>query len=221
MPNPSWGSLVHEHIFLIFLLPFSVRFPIMLSNVLQGGRWTSAQVLEPSWRVYPFINICSWHGNTTLSNEKERLFIPPNFKHLGFISPSFLYSEVGKSYQGPDLVFLKHFVDDDLCLPINQGGKIARSTDAPYQLGWLLWIMCKSLSLLSHKSTLTQVVVSHFSMCLSSYRLYPTRDKYVRLFNSESPAGSIDMQFHKEPLGWPEAMDNEATGTFANRAPVW
>lgn len=94
----------------------------MISNVLQGGGWTSAQALEPSWHVYPFINICSWHGKTTLSNEEERLFVPPNFKHLSFISPTFLCSQVGKPYQVPDLVFLNHFVDDDLCLSINQGG---------------------------------------------------------------------------------------------------
>lgn len=162
--------------------------------MLQGGGWTSAQALEPSWHVYPFINICSWHGKTTLSNEEERLFVPPNFKHLSFISPTFLYSQVGKPYQVPGLVFSNHFLDYDLCLFINQGGQIERSTDAPCQLGWMLWIMRMSSSSLSHKSALTQVAVSHLSMCLSSYLLYPTRDKYVRLFNSESPTGSVDMQ---------------------------
>lgn len=89
---PSWGSLVYGHIFLVLLLPFSAGFPIMLSNMLQGGRWSSAQALQPSWYVFCFINARSWHGNTTVSNEEERLLMPPNFKHLSFISPSFLYS---------------------------------------------------------------------------------------------------------------------------------
>ena len=128
-----------------------------------------------------------------LTNEEERLFIPPNFKHLSFISPTFLYSQVGESHQVPDRAFLNHFVDDDLCLSINQGGKTGRSTDAPCQLGWVWWIMCKSLSSLSHKLAHTQVAVSHWSMC-PSYLLYPTRDKYVRVFDSASPAGSVDMQ---------------------------
>lgn len=44
-------------------------------------------------------------------------------------------------------------------------------------------------------------------MYLSSYLLYQSRDKYG---NSESPAGSIDIQFYKEPLGWHEGMRPQA-----------
>lgn len=79
--------MVHEHIFLILLLPFSIGFLIMLSNVLQGGVWTSAQVLE---HIYCFINTGSWHANTTLSNKEERLSTPLNFKHGSLISPAYL-----------------------------------------------------------------------------------------------------------------------------------
>lgn len=61
------------------------------------------------------------------------------------------------------------------------------------KLGWVLWIMRKSLSLLSHRSVLTQVVVSHMGMCLS-YLLYAVRDIYFSLLNSEGPAGSIGTQ---------------------------
>lgn len=35
----------------------------------------------------------------------RRLFMVPNFKHLSFISPVFLYSQVDESYQIPDLMF--------------------------------------------------------------------------------------------------------------------
>lgn len=89
-------------------------------------------------------------------------------------------------------MFLNYFVDNDLCLSISQGEKIDGQRHLA-KLGWGLWTMCKSLSLLSHKSVLTQAAFSHMGMCLS-HLLYPVRDIYFSLLNSESPAGSIGTQ---------------------------
>lgn len=89
-------------------------------------------------------------------------------------------------------MFLNYFVNNDLCLSINQGGKIDGHRHLA-KLGWVLWTLCKSLPLLSHKSLLTQVAVSHMGMCLS-YLLYPIRDIYFSLLNSESPADSVGTQ---------------------------
>lgn len=52
-----------------------------------------------------------------------RLFILPKLKHLSFMSPTFIYSQVDESDQVSDSMFLVTFWIDSHCFSIKQGGK--------------------------------------------------------------------------------------------------